>query len=124
MSDREATNLQYHENVSGSSSLLAADNLSVTARTLVADKAKHTLKITRISVSIITAAAQTLTFADSNGNVLAMVAASAPAGSCVNFNFGPDGVACEEGYGLTLANSAAGVAAAITWVGYRHRTTG
>jgi hypothetical protein len=42
----------------------------------------------------------------------------------LEFDFGPEGRALDDGEGLELANSGAGLAADITWVAYRRLTPG
>lgn len=97
--------------------LAAADNLSATPRDLVALAAKYTIYVQEILVNVITDNAATLTFIDSNGVVIAGTKASPGIGP-IKFLFGAEGRALTEGKTFQLKNSAAGLAADITWLGY------
>lgn len=110
--------------ISGSTVLLATDDLSATARTLVALKAKFTIYIQRIEVNVTTDNAATLTFQDSAGTPVKVAGTKASPGiGPILFDFGPEGFALTEGKEFDLKNSAAGLAAAITWTGYMKPTS-
>lgn len=113
------THRTRYKDISGSTVLATGDNLSATARTLVALKAGYTIFIQRIEVNVNTDAAQSLTFQDNAGTpvVIASVKASPGVGP-IPIDFGPEGRALTEGKQFDLKNSAAGVGADITWVGY------
>ena len=107
------------KDISGSSVLAAADNLSATARTLVALKAGYTIFIQRISVNVITDNAATLTFKDNASTPVVIAGTKASPGiGPILYDFGDEGVGLTEGKQFDLANSAAGLAAEIHWEGY------
>lgn len=114
---------RFYQDISGSSVLAAGDNLSVTARTLVAAKTGHTIYVQRIVVHVITDNAATQQFNDTAGTpvVIAGTKASPGIGPIV-FDFGPEGRALTVSTALTMTNSGAGLAADIHWEGYRKPT--
>lgn len=125
--------LDRYTNISGSTVLATGDNLSATARVLVgvngvvplssANLLAGTIYIQRIQVNIITDAAQSLTLQDDAGTpvVIAGVKASPGVGP-ITFDFGPEGRALTQAKEFELKNSAAGLAADITWTGYWRAT--
>jgi hypothetical protein len=124
MSVKNLEHRTVHRDISGRTTLAAADNLSVTARQLVELKANHTIFIQKISVNVITDNAATLTFQDDNTTprIIAGTKASPGIGP-INFDFGEEGVALTEGKDFELKNSGAGLAAEITWTGYMKQTS-
>lgn len=117
------TNTRF-QSCGGSTILAAADNLSVTPRVLAAAKAKYTIFVKAITVHVVTDNAATLTFRGTTGTapVVAGTKASPGIGPIV-FEFPGEGRALDEGEAFELANSAAGLAADITWDAY-YRPTG
>lgn len=111
-------NRSLFRDVSGSTVLAAADDLSSTARTLVALAAKYTIYVQRIIVNVITDNAATLTFQDTGTPVVIAKTKASPGLGPIIFEFGEEGRALTEGKAFTLKNSAAGLAADITWEGY------
>lgn len=122
MGDYNRNQIRYTD-ISGSTVLAAGDNLSVTARELVEGVAGWTIFIQKITVNIVTDAAQSLTLGDDAGTpvVIAGVKASPGVGP-IPFDFGPEGRALTEDQSFQLKNSAAGLAADITWSGYMRQT--
>lgn len=112
-----------HKNISGSTVLATGNDLSSTARTLVAAIAAHTIYIQKIEVNVITDNAATLTFQDTATTpvVIAGTKVSPGIGPIV-FDFGDEGRALTAEKGFTLKNSAAGLAADISWQGYEKAT--
>lgn len=111
------------QDISGSTVLAATDDLSVTARVLKAGKAGYTIYVQSITVNVITDNAATQTFQDDAGTpvVIAKTKASPGIGP-INFDFGEEGRALTEGKDFELKNSAAGLAADISWQGYMRLT--
>ncbi len=122
MSDYRQRRKQFQD-ISGGTVLAAVDDLSSTARTLKALAAKYTVYVQRIIVNVITDNAATLTFQDDAGTpvVIAKTKASPGIGP-ITFDFGDEGRPLTEGKTFTLKNSAAGLAADITWEGYMKPT--
>ncbi len=114
---------KLYQDISGSTVLAAGDNLSATARTLVALKAGFSIYIQRIIVNVITDNAATLTFTDSAGTPVVIAGTKASPGiGPILFEFGPEGRALTEGKSFLLKNSAAGLAADVHWEGYMKPT--
>lgn len=122
--------LDRYTNVSGSTVLAAGDNLSVTKRALIgaAGVVVHTLTnvtvyIQKITVNVITDNAATLTFSDDAGTPIVIAGTKASPGiGPIEFDFGPEGRALTQGKQFMLGNSAAGLAADITWTAYARQT--
>lgn len=112
-----------YKDISGRTTLLATDDLSATARTLVALRAGYTIFIQKISVAVITDNAATQSFQDNAGTprVIGKTKVSPGIGPIV-FDYGDEGVALTEGKQFDLKNSAAGLAAEIQWTGYMKPT--
>lgn len=123
MSDSYRKWRELYEDVSGSTVLAAGDDLSTNARELVALKLKETIFVQRISINVITDNAATQTFQDDAGTpvVIAKTKASPGIGPIL-FEFGDKGRALTEGKAFQMKNSAAGLAADVTWHAYRRRT--
>jgi hypothetical protein len=112
-----------YQRVSGSTTLLAADDLSVTPRSLVAAKTGYTIFIQKIAVAVTTDNAATQVFQDSSGTPVKIAGTKASPGiGPILFDFGPDGTPLTEGKAFQLSNSGAGMAAQIHWEGYRKPT--
>lgn len=111
------------QDVSGRTTLAATDDLSATARSLVAAQNSYSIFVQKITVSVITDNAATLTFEDNNGTprIIAKTKASPGLGPIV-FDFGDEGVQLTEGKQFELKNSAAGLAAEIVWSAYKKLT--
>lgn len=111
------------QDISITLNLLAADTPTTVGAAIVALKAKYTNYIQRITVHVKTAAAQALTFQDTNGTpkVLAILPASAAAGDLHTLLDHIEGVPLTEGKALDITG-AAGVAATITIQGFRKPT--
>lgn len=117
--DRYQQKLSAYRDISGSTVLAAGDNLSVTARALVALLAGYSIFIQRIIVNVITDNAATLQFGDNAGTPVIIAGTKASPGiGPITFDFGPDGRQLTESKQFQLTNSAAGLAADITWQGY------
>jgi hypothetical protein len=115
--------LDRYTDVSMSSVLAAADNLSVTARTLIAAETGTTIFVQKIAVNVIVDNAAVLQFKDTAGTPVVIAGTKASPGiGPILFDFGPDGRALTEAKALTLTNSAAGLAADITVTAYRRIT--
>ena len=112
-----------YRDVSGSTTLLATDDLSATPRTLVTGRAGYTVKVQSIAVDVVTDNAATLTFRASAGTPVKVAATKASPGiGPIVFDLGEEGFALTQGKNFELVNSAAGLAAAITWQGYMQPT--
>jgi hypothetical protein len=115
--------LDRNTNRSGSTVLAAGDNLSATKRVLVAGITGWTTYVQRILVNVITDNAATLSFADDNGTPIVIAATKVSPGiGPIHFDFGCEGRALTEGKDFELGNSAAGLAADITYVAYQKLT--
>lgn len=114
------------QDISGSTVLAATDDLSSTARTLVAAKTGYSICIQAITIVVITDNAATLTFQDdaSTPVVIHKTKASPGLGTVGTppLGFGSEGRRLTEAKNFTLKNSAAGLAADIHWEGYRRPT--
>jgi hypothetical protein len=105
--------------ISGSSVLAAATDLSSTARILVALKTGYTIYIQKIVVHVITDNAATLTFGDNASTPIVIAGTKASPGlGPIPFDFGDEGRPLTEAKQFQLKNSGAGLAADITWEGY------
>lgn len=111
-----------HKDISGSTVLAAADNLSVTPRVLAAGRAGYTIFVQRVNVNVITDNAATLTVQDDGTPVVVAKTKASPGIGPIPFEFGEEGRALTEGKDLELANSAAGLAADVHWEGYMKAT--
>jgi len=112
---------KVYQDISGSTVLAAADDLSATARILVALKAGYTIFIQRIIVDVITDNAATLLFEDNAPVVIAKTKASPGIGPILH-EYGPEGRGLTVSKQFELKNSAAGLAADIHWEGYMRPT--
>jgi hypothetical protein len=112
-----------YKDISGRTTLLAADDLSATARTLVALRAGYTIFIQKITVSVVVDNAATQSFQDnaSTPRVIGKTKASPGLGP-ITFDFGDEGAGLTEGKQFDLKSSAAGLAAEIVWTGYMKPT--
>jgi len=114
---------KLYKDVSGSTVLLATDDLSSTARSLAALAAKYSIYVQRIIVDVITDNAATLTFSDDAGTPVKIAGTKASPGiGPITFDFGIEGRKLTEGQAFILKNSAAGLAADITWLAYMRPT--
>jgi hypothetical protein len=117
--DRTQQKLSGYRDISGSTVLAAGDNLSATARTLQALVTGYSIFIQRILVDVITDNAATLTFGDTASSPIVIAGTKVSPGiGPILFDFGPDGRQLTESQAFVLKNSAAGLAADITWQGY------
>lgn len=115
-SNLRGRNRQIYQDKSGSTTLLATDDLSSTPRTLASGKAKYTLFIQTISIDVTTDNAATLTFRDTASTPIKAAATKVSPGiGPIFFDLGEEGFALTEGKDFVLANSAAGLAAAISF---------
>jgi len=109
--------------VSTSFVFAAADNYSVTAKSIIAALANHTIYVQRLTVSVTTDNAATQTFEDTAGTPVPIAVTKASPGTVtIEWDFGPNGVALTEGKGLEMKSSAAGLAAAVAVTAYRKKT--
>ena len=114
---------RYYQDVSLTTVVGAADDLSSTARSLIAAKTGWQIFVQRILVAVTTDNAATLTFRDTAGTPVPVAATDAsPGEGPIAWDFGAKGFALTADKGLELANSAAGLAASITVEAYRRRT--
>ena len=110
---------KLYQDISGSSTLLATDDLSAAARTLVTGKANYSIFIQKLTVSVTTDNAATQTFRDSAGTPVKIATTKASPGLVpIVYDFGSNGVQLTEGQKFEQVNSAAGLAAKINWEGY------
>jgi len=115
--------LDRYTNVSRSGSVLAADDLSVTPRSLVTAVTGWTIYVQRISIYVNTDNAATQTFRDTAGTPIVVEKTKASPGiGPLLMDFGPEGFALTESKGLELVNSAAGLAYTYTVVAYMRAT--
>lgn len=100
--------------------LVAADTSTLTLLTVLAN---HTIIVTKIMVSVITDAAQSVSVQDSAGTpvIIAKTKASPGLGP-ITFDFGEDGTRLTEATNLVANLSGAGLAARIHVEGYQKRT--
>jgi uncharacterized protein YkwD len=115
-------NLTQYENVSVDTLLAAADNLSATPRSLVAAKANETIFVQKVCVSVFTDNAATQTLQSITTNEIVVATKASPGLGPLQWDFGIQGYGLPEGEGLELANSGAGLGAAISVQAYRRRT--
>lgn len=112
-----------YQNVSGRSIVAATDDLSSTERIVVAAVADHTIFVQKVNFNIVTPHNSTLQLraTTTTADVVAEVTNPTPDGP-LNWDFGPKGRSIVQGESLELANSGAGMAAVVTWSGYRRLT--
>lgn len=116
-------NLQHRtqfQDITRTLGLLAAGVPTTVGADFILGRVKHTNYIQKIQVHVTTVAAQALTFVDGAGVVIAVLAASAPAGTHTLID-SAEGVPLTEGEELDITG-AAGVAATIIVEGYRKLT--
>jgi len=123
VSSKNNEHRRMFQDISGSSVLAAADDLSTTARVLAAGKAGYTIYVQEITVNVITDNAATQTFQDDATTpvVIAKTKASPGIGPIV-FDFGEEGRALTVDKDFEMKNSAAGLAADVSWRGYKRLT--
>ena len=111
----------FYQDVSGDTTLAAAGG---DATLVTAKDAYHTIYIQRIVVYIVTDAAQSMAFEDSNGTPKKIFEVTSSPGDETRWEavFGEKGVPLTEGKNFLLNVSAAGLAANITWEGYSKLT--
>jgi hypothetical protein len=112
---------RWYKDVSVRQSFTASD----TTATLITGRALHTIFVQRIIVWIITDAAQSWTFEDSNSSAkqIAKVTTSPGAATRWDFDFGDDGEPLTEAKNLVLTMSAAGLAGNVIVVAYEKPTS-
>lgn len=120
MNDGYLRNRRYHRDMSTSLRVAATD----VDTTLITGRTGQTVFVQRIIVYIITDAAQSWSFEDSNGTarVIATVTASPGADTRWDFDFGPEGAPLTEAKNLVLNVSAAGLAGHIEVEAYMKPT--
>lgn len=112
-----------YENVSASGVVLAADDFSSVVRSLVAARAGETIYVQRVEFAVTTDNAATQQIEDTAGTPIVVAKTKASPGiGPITFEFGDEGIAVTEGKGLSLRNSAAGLACAYSVMAYRRRT--
>lgn len=122
--DRTQQNLSAYADVTVSGVVLATDDLSVTPRTLVAAKAGFQVVIQRIAMAVTTDNAATQAVNDTSATTLKVFATKVSPGiGPLGIDFGPNGFACADGKGLTLSNSAAGLAYSYVVQCYQKRSS-
>lgn len=104
--------------------VLAAHTSTDHADVITPRDANHTIYIQKITVSITTHAAQTITFRDGAGTpvVIAAHTDAATGLSVVEWDFGPTGTPLTAGEELDIILSAAGIAARVHIEAYERRT--
>jgi hypothetical protein len=122
MADRIQKLLSSFTDVSTDTLLGTGDNLSVTPRVLIANKAGWTLYVQKIAVNVTTTNAATQQFRSITTDEVIAGTPASPALGVILFDFGADGYALPEGEGLELSNSGAGLGAAIAVQAYYRRT--
>lgn len=112
---------QYHD-VSGNTSVAAADTATVT---LAALKAGHTIYVQEIIVDILTDAAQTLEFKDDAGTPKKIQKTDASPGAQTHYHwqFGPEGIPLTAAKAFVMVISGAGLAANVAWSAYQRQTS-
>lgn len=112
---------QDNTNVSGNAVVATADTATVT---LATGKTGWTIFVQRIFVTIITSAAQTLTFKDTAGTPKQIEATDSAPGANTHYvwDFGPRGVPLTEAKNFIAAISGAGLAANIGFEAYMKQT--
>lgn len=122
-SDQTGILLSRFQDISGTSKVLATDDLSGTPRSLVPLVVGFQIFIQKAQLSVTTDNAATQTLQDDAGTPVVVAKSKASPGLvALNWDFGPDGVALTADKGLKIANSAAGLAGMWTWTGYMRRT--
>jgi hypothetical protein len=125
--DQIRFNLTFYQDVSTSGAMATGDDRSGTPLAVIAPPTVATKQIfiIKITFTVTTVAAKTVSFQDSTGSpvVIAEVPASQAVGP-VTFDFGPDGYALPVGAGLNLANSGAGVGGAYSVTAYQRDPAG
>lgn len=110
------------KDVSGSTVEAAANDLSGgNARVLVTGRTGYTIFVQKATFNVITDNAATNQLQDAAGLVIAKTKASPGIGP-IPFDFGEEGRALGQGQSLQLSNSAAGLAADVTWEAYMRPT--
>lgn len=116
-------NLTRFQDVSASSTILAATDLSSTPRNLAAAKAGTTIYVTKAILAVTTDNAATQTLQDTAGTPIIVAKSKASPGiGPITWDFGEDGFALTADKGLDIANSAAGLAGAWSVEAYRRPT--
>lgn len=107
--------------ISGELTVAAAtdDTTLVTVR-----GAGYTIYIQRLYFVVLTDAAQSISFEDSNGTakVIAQVPASPGKGTVFEWDYGAKGISLTEAKNFVMNVSAAGLAGKLTWSGYMKQT--
>jgi hypothetical protein len=118
-------NLVQNRDVSTSGVVLAATDLSAgNLRTVIAGKAQHTIYLCKIAAMVTTDNAAVQTFQDDAATpIVAAKTKVSPGVGPLLFDFGPNGFALTEGQGLSLTNSAAGLAFAYAITAYMKKTS-
>jgi hypothetical protein len=115
--------LSAYKDVSGSGVVTAAQDLSGTARVLVALRLLETIFIQKITLTIKTDNAATQSFQDTASSpVVALPTKASPGLIVIQVDFGPDGFALTEGKAFVLANSGAGLAYSYSFTAYQKLT--
>jgi hypothetical protein len=112
---------RHYTDISGELALAAADD----DQTLYTNPASNdTVYIQTLRAYVLTSAAQSASFEDSNGSakVIARIQSSPAVDSPYVWDFGPKGVPLTVGKNFVINVSAAGLALHIEWTGYRRRT--
>jgi hypothetical protein len=122
MADRIQKLLSSFTDVSTDTLLAVGDNLSVTPRVLIANKTGWTLYVQKAAFNVTTDNAATQTLQSITTNEVIAATEASPGLGVIMFDFGADGYALPEGEGLELANSGAGLGAAIAVQAYYRRT--
>lgn len=112
---------QQYTDVSGQTTIATTDTGTVT---LATGKTGWTIYVQRLSVTITTTAAETLTFKDSNGTPKPIVATDTNPGANTQYvwDFGPEGVSLTQAKNFVVAISGAGLAAHIEFSAYLRQT--
>lgn len=93
---------------------------SATKAAVVAARINHTLYVQKITVSVLTDAAQSLIFQDNAGTpVLIAKTKASPGLGPITFDFGPHGTALTQDKQLDIAISGAGLVARVHIEGYQ-----
>lgn len=111
-------NRSLFRDISGSTVLAAGDDLSTNARVLVALAAKYSIFIQKITVNVLTDNAAQLIFEDNGTPVIIAKTKVSPGVGPIVFDFGEEGRQLTEGKQFELKNTAAGLVADISWLGY------
>lgn len=115
---------RHYTNKSIDRTILATDTSAAHADVIAPRNSLHTIYIQKITLSISTHAAQTITFQDGQATpkVIAALTDAAAGKAVETWDFGPEGTPLSEGEELDIILSAAGIAARVHIEAYEKLT--